>query len=763
MDKLKKSVGLKCAAAVVLVVSLAALAISSVLAIVLFDEDAYRSYGRERLYQDRMESIAGRYMSEVFSYYEKIASLTYEGRTKEDIASATKIERERFSEANTNCSFTVTPLYSEDAKVYPTLTNYECNDYQSKYQWQFEAVLYMEDRQFSFSIDMNDIYIDMYQRYITDGDFGVMTEGDFINTYMYDTCCYLSDGEVWLDLGEFTYRLSENAEYQRQWSDFMQEFDNTTETYIYSVDFDRGHFNMGVRVSKTMPAILEMRVKSNLTAEDDFSRSLFLRYMDFVIDATIPVLIASFLLTIVCSVYLISAAGYRKTADGITLNMFDKIPYDILSAALCICIVGMICALDGSYGYYTSVEFIVCVAGSLLGVALIPPFMMTTATRIKVGEWELLKNTIIYRIIRLGWRCVRLAGSWVIRGMRYLLRHLNIYWKYLGIWFGFSLLAVLVMSTGSYEAVFCIGFLAWLAVSIILIRGLVDMNALKKGAQEIAAGNTAYEIDTSHMIWEFKSHGENLNRISDGIQAAVEERMKSERMKTELITNVSHDIKTPLTSIISYVDLLGKEELHDEKAKEYVEVLERQSARLKKLIQDLIDASKASTGNLPVNIEEVDVRVLLEQAMGEFSEKIDKRGLKTIITYHTDPVIAKADGKLLWRTFENLINNITKYAQDNTRVYIDVDKGKRDLSEAADFVRQESVLRVTFKNISQEALNLSGDELMERFVRGDSSRNTEGSGLGLSIAKSLMELQNGELEIIVDGDLFKVVLLLVRA
>lgn len=263
-------------------------------------------------------------------------------------------------------------------------------------------------------------------------------------------------------------------------------------------------------------------------------------------------------------------------------------------------------------------------------------------------------------------------------------------------------------------------------------------------------------------MWEFRQHGENLNCIKEGIQLAVDERMRSERMKTELITNVSHDIKTPLTSIISYVDLLEKEQLENEKAAEYIGVLERQSARLKKLIQDLIDASKASTGNLTVNKEKTDVRVLLEQAMGEFIDKLSARELNIKINYNTEPVEVMADGRHLWRIFQNLINNITKYAQSNTRVYIDVDDVNDETGGSRDADGKKNMLRIIFRNISENELNITGNELMERFVQGDSSRNTEGSGLGLSIAKSLAELQGGKMEIIVDGDLFKVVLLLVR-
>ena len=269
---------------------------------------------------------------------------------------------------------------------------------------------------------------------------------------------------------------------------------------------------------------------------------------------------------------------------------------------------------------------------------------------------------------------------------------------------------------------------------------------------QLAGGNSDYKIDTDRMFWEFKNHGEQLNCIGDGIQGAVEEQMKSERMKTELITNVSHDIKTPLTSIINYVDLLEKENIENEKAKEYLEVLDRQSARLKKLIEDLIDASKASTGNMTVNLETVDIGIMLGQAEGEFGDKLDAGKLKIKENYRSCNKQVIADGKLLWRVIANIFSNICKYAEPGSRVYIDIDSMK-DTDD-------RDKLMVAFKNISKEELNISGDELMERFVRGDSSRNTEGSGLVLSIAKSLMELMDGNLDIIVDGDLFKVIIVL---
>lgn len=254
-----------------------------------------------------------------------------------------------------------------------------------------------------------------------------------------------------------------------------------------------------------------------------------------------------------------------------------------------------------------------------------------------------------------------------------------------------------------------------------------------------------YQIDTERMLPALKEHAADLNRINEGVSKAVNEKMKSERFKTELITNVSHDIKTPLTSIINYVDLLEKEEIPNENAKEYLEVLERQSARLKKLIEDLIEASKASSGSLSVNLEKLEAGVFLVQTVGEFKEKTEKNKLDLQIKKPEEPIYIMADGRHFWRVIDNLMNNICKYAQPETRVYINLEQtGEK--------------VQITFRNTSRYPLNISSEELMERFVRGDSSRNTEGNGLGLSIAGSLMELMHGKMYLVVDGDLFKVVL-----
>ncbi|MBQ5535841.1 MAG: sensor histidine kinase, partial [Oscillospiraceae bacterium] len=236
---------------------------------------------------------------------------------------------------------------------------------------------------------------------------------------------------------------------------------------------------------------------------------------------------------------------------------------------------------------------------------------------------------------------------------------------------------------------------------------------------------------------------------SQGMGIAVEKQLKSERLKTELITNVSHDIKTPLTSIINYVDLLRRDHT-PEQQEEYLSVLDRQSRKLKKLTEDLVEVSKASTGNLPVNASRRSISELLSQALGEYSEKLEGAQLEPVLSLPQHDLFACVDGTLMWRVLDNLFSNACKYAQSGTRLYIDA-------------AERDGQVCLAFKNISRERLNIPADELLERFVRGDSARSTEGSGLGLNIARSLTELQGGTFSLSIDGDLFKVELMLPQA
>ena len=264
-------------------------------------------------------------------------------------------------------------------------------------------------------------------------------------------------------------------------------------------------------------------------------------------------------------------------------------------------------------------------------------------------------------------------------------------------------------------------------------------------ARKMGKGDLDTKITSKIMIGSFRDFAKDLNDLADVSMTAAQKQLKSERMKTELITNVSHDIKTPLTSIINYVDLLQKPHTPEE-GEQYLEVLDRQSQRLKKLVEDLMDMSKASTGNMTVEITRVDAVESVNQALGEFADKLDRARLTPVFHYSESSVPMLADGKLVWRVLSNLLGNAVKYAMPGTRLYLDL-------------ASVDGSVIISLKNISKEALNVDAEELMERFVRGDVSRNTEGSGLGLNIAKSLMELQNGQLQILVDGDLFKVTLI----
>lgn len=477
-------------------------------------------------------------------------------------------------------------------------------------------------------------------------------------------------------------------------------------------------------------------VRSELSAKDDIYYAMLwtnrLVQMQY---ALIGIGAASLLLSIVLLVFLLCSAGRREGEEEIHRSWIDRIPLDLLLVILG-CIVFATVAIGGACANsFGSMAVFFCAATPVWTLLLLL-FLMSFAVRVKTGT--LWNNNIIYWVLMK----IKRFFLWLWHGLCYAARSLPLYWKVGVFWAALSLLEmVFVLVSGSGETLM-FWFFEKLVLTAVLILIVISMRRLQEGAKRIAAGEVDYTIDLTHMIGDFKAHGEDLNSIRDGLQAAVDERVKSERMKAELITNVSHDIKTPLTSIVNYVDLLKKEELGSDTAREYVAVLERQAQRLKKLTEDLVEASKASTGNIPVNLERTDLNVLLSQAAGEFTDRFAEQKLELRISASQEQTCVMADGRLLWRVFSNLMSNVGKYALEGTRVYlsIDVQRGRGVIS---------------LKNISRYPLNVSGEELMERFVRGDKSRSTEGSGLGLSIARSLTELQGGVFDITVDGDLFK--------
>lgn len=461
--------------------------------------------------------------------------------------------------------------------------------------------------------------------------------------------------------------------------------------------------------------------------------------------AAIAVLLGSFILGVGFYVFLLSAAGHRNDREAVCGGFTEKIPYDLYTVLICVGIV--ICGLIIDENFRMSVVIIAIDILVLLAAGLLFLWWsMSTAVRVKLHT--LWKNTVIWKVLH--W-VFELLGK-CIRPLRELIGEAPLMPR--GLIFTAVLLfadfIVFKMFDRDAEMLTFLWFVEKLALTALVVYALWCAVKLRDAARAIANGDMSAAVDISHMRGELRAHGEDINNIRGGISRAVEERMRSERFRTELITNVSHDIKTPLTSIINYVDLMEKEEPENEKTREYLEVIDRQSARLKKLIDDLMEASKASTGNLAVRLERCELGVLINQTVGEYQERLSDRGLELVTAKPDETVTVMADGRHMWRIFDNLMNNILKYAQSGTRVYLTLEK------EGGDAV-------LIFRNISRARLELSGEELTERFVRGDVSRNSEGNGLGLSIAKSLAELQHGTLDIFVDGDLFKVVLRLPTA
>ena len=460
------------------------------------------------------------------------------------------------------------------------------------------------------------------------------------------------------------------------------------------------------------------------------------------------------LASIALFVFLMAAAGRRAPGGAVTPTWVERIPFDIYSAVMlvaCIGCVGLIFSLAETWRMDMALAALMGLSVvALAAVAVL--WSMSLAVRIKLKT--AISSCLCYKILAWCWKVFLRVLTWSKGALAALVGDVKT--------ISFVPRVVLVvLAVLLAEFIFMVNtdvgdhLVAWFFErAVLIVLGIYLVAAMKRlltAGREIANGNVAHRVDTARMRGALKEHGEDLNRITDGMNKAIAERVKSERFKTELITNVSHDIKTPLTSIVNYVDLLEKEEIENETAREYLAVLSRQSARLKKLIEDLMEASKASTGNLAVNPERCDLGVMLTQTAGEYAEKLEAAVLELIVDKPEENVYIMADRQQLWRVFDNLMNNICKYSLPGTRVYLELRRVTRTSGEALC-----PGASVTFRNISKTRLTVAGDELTERFVRGDSSRNTEGSGLGLSIANSLTELQKGKMTLVVDGDLFKV-------
>lgn len=433
----------------------------------------------------------------------------------------------------------------------------------------------------------------------------------------------------------------------------------------------------------------------------------------------------TFLLSLGGFVLLMLSAGHWNDYEGIHNTWFDRLPWDILLAVLL-----------ALFSLCTEASFLL---GILLFALLLLPlgllFLCSTASRCKTGS--LLRYSLVGWCLRLLRRILR----WTWQGLK-ALPHV---WKAGLLLLGLTLshiFCLLTFNSGDNP----LALLELAVLDILAAAGALRLAAgyrrLELAGKKLADGHYESHTELTSLPQPLRSHGADLNAIRNGVQAALNREMKAERLRSELITNVSHDIKTPLTSIISYVDLLQGEKLTEPRVLEYLSVLERQSKRLKKLTEDLVELSKASSGSMPVSLQPTDVNVFLSQLEGEYAERLGNAGLQLVVTpAEADPRI-QADPMLLYRVADNLMSNILKYALNGTRVY---------LSARC----EEERVALSFKNVSREALNISPEELQERFVRGDNARSSEGSGLGLSIARSLTLLQCGSFELSIDGDLFR--------
>lgn len=503
-------------------------------------------------------------------------------------------------------------------------------------------------------------------------------------------------------------------------------------------------------------------------------------------DSLLFIMGACLLLFAVLAVYLCCAAGRKPGSEEVHAAGFNCIPLDIYLAGGGLIVFGLFMAIvqfaEAADLFTQNMQTLcagVLMAGYVMSLIFVG-FCFACAAQFKTPGGYWWRNSVCWRCLDLLVKCVKGCFS----GCGWLLRKLPkaaaVFWDFLLMlltplrWLWTQIKKTCAKIGKSVNRVYSMMPLTWqwlltgfimvmllfaalagrsnlmvvlslCACVAVVLYGAYCFGILLESAKRMGKGDLDTKVDDKYLTGAFKSFAGDLNDLAGVAVVAAQKQLKSERMKTELITNVSHDIKTPLTSIINYVDLLQKPHTPEEE-KTYLEVLNRQSQRLKKLIEDLMEMSKASTGNLTADITKLDAVESVNQALGEFADKLEKAQLTPVFRHPEESVAMMADGRLAWRVLSNLLSNTVKYALPGTRVYIDV-------------MALEGKVIISLKNISRDELNVDADELMERFVRGDDSRNTEGSGLGLNIAKTLMELQKGQLQLLVDGDLFKVTLI----
>lgn len=451
--------------------------------------------------------------------------------------------------------------------------------------------------------------------------------------------------------------------------------------------------------------------------------------------------IAFAVLSFACFIDLLCVSARIPHSQELRPGPLNGVPTDILFAGAAWVLFMALLFIKEGFHTGSIEDIILSVLWALAAVCTGLGLCMSAAARIKEGSF--LSNTLLWRVYRFVTKCVKRLWKFLCR----IVTALPLVWRTAG---GVLILTVtdfflLAFAAGSRGGALALWFFFHLFLGLAAVYIAWMLRRLQKAGRALASGDYTAQIDPTGLVWDFRDHARDLNSIGSGMSKALEQRLQSQRMKTELITNVSHDIKNPLTSIINYAQLIGQQSCDCPEHGQYSDVLQRKSQHLKRLLEDLVEISKADSGNLEVDLQRCDAGVLVNQLSGEFQQRCEAASLQLITRQPEEAVYILADSRRIWRVFENLMGNACKYSLPGSRVYLSLEKTEKSAC-------------FTFCNTSREPLNISPIELMERFVRGDASRSTEGNGLGLSIAQSLTQLQGGTMDISIEADLFKVTL-----
>ena len=546
--------------------------------------------------------------------------------------------------------------------------------------------------------------------------------------------------EQYLNLFIFSYYTINDSTYMTSDENIYIQPENAVDTYSYEDNPNINYYTTNIEDfiiytsynENFMDASKQMLVCKSIEMLRPYENSFYI---------LMPICTA---LTVLILLYLIVSIGHKKGTKGIATSDFDKIPLEIIGF-IGICIIGLVFILLAQEVDTTEFELIISLLFTVYFTIFIVGIIIFDTIIKRIKSRTFWKTTLVGKIVIILLKPIHKFEKFMeeVRGTsKYFSNAITKFIVFVCIEV-FLAFIVFILFNSSEPFIFLL--LEFILVAFFvqrMVKAIVNYDKIEKKLKEMYEGDNQTQLDKNQFLPVFNQSITYLNDISNGLENAIQDRMKSERLKTELITNVSHDIKTPLTSIINYVDLIKQENIQNEKVKEYIEILDNKSQRLKKLIEDLVEASKVSTGNVKLNLEKINIVELINQAVGEFEDKFESKGLDIVINSNENEIFIFADSRYMYRIIENLFSNISKYALQNSRVYIDIQK-------------VDDKVYIKMKNISKDKLNIPAEELMQRFVRGDKSRTTEGSGLGISIAQNLTEIQNGKFNLIIDGDLFK--------